>query len=203
MVPRMECPRTRLLLRTRFSGALGVALFLLLVSPAAAQKHRDKNNAPAPDSEQSLAPLPDNAAVDQTISEMLGAWQVGDIDRLHKTYADDVVVVSGAWEPPIIGWDNFLRAYQQQRARMQTVRMDRQNTYVKVDGNVAWANYQWDFEATVDGQPTAARGHTSLVLEKREGRWVIVHNHTSLVAQSPAIAAPANSPPPESKPPGS
>jgi ketosteroid isomerase-like protein len=133
---------------------------------------------------------------------MLGAWQVGDIDRLHKTYADDVVVVSGAWEPPIIGWDNFLRAYQQQRARMQAVRMDRQNTYVKVDGNVAWANYQWDFEATVDGQPTAARGHTSLVMEKREGRWVIVHNHTSLVAQSPTLAAPANSPP-ESKPPGS
>jgi uncharacterized protein (TIGR02246 family) len=203
MVRRIECPWVRPLLCGLFSCLLGVTLFLFMGSPAAAQKNKgkDKNTPPAPDSGESLVPLPDNRAVDLVISEMLGAWQIGDIDRLHKAYADDVIVVSGTWDPPVIGWENFLRAYQQQRARMQEVRLDRQNTYIKVDGNVAWANYQWDFSATVDGEPAAARGHTSLVLEKRDGRWVIVHNHTSLVSQSPATTPPVNSAPAESKTP--
>ena len=61
---------------------------------------------------------PDSQAIDQAIGEALGYWQIGDVDSLHKYYADDVVVVSGAWEPPVIGWDNFLKAYQAQRAQV-------------------------------------------------------------------------------------
>jgi ketosteroid isomerase-like protein len=76
---------------------------------------------------------------------------------------------------------------------MQQVRMDRSNTYIKYSGNFAWACYQWDFSAVVDGQPAAARGQTTLILEKRNNRWVIVHNHTSL-AQTAQSTAPANTP---------
>src|SRR5437899_3977272 len=59
---------------------------------------------------------------------MLGAWQIGDVEMLHKYYADDVTVVSGAWEPPLVGWANYLRAYQSQRERMTAGRLDRNNT---------------------------------------------------------------------------
>jgi ketosteroid isomerase-like protein len=86
---------------------------------------------------------------------------------------------------------------------MQQVRMDRTNTYIKVSASVAWACYQWDFAGVVDGQQTQSQGQTSLVLEKRNGRWVIVHNHTSLAARAPQ-AAPANAPtgvPADTKPP--
>jgi ketosteroid isomerase-like protein len=124
---------------------------------------------------------------------MLGAWQLGDIEKLHKDYGDDVVVVNGAWAPPVIGWTNYLTVYQQQRTRMQQVRMDRSNTYITVRGNVAWACYQWDFAGLVDGQPASSQGQTTVVLEKRNNHWVIVHNHTS---QAPA--PPAN--PPAAKP---
>jgi ketosteroid isomerase-like protein len=69
---------------------------------------------------------------------------------------------------------------------MQQVRMDRVNTFIKVSGGgIGWATYQWDFSGTVDGQPMTSRGHTTLVLEKRNDQWLIVHNHTSLV-QPPA-----------------
>ncbi len=124
---------------------------------------------------------------------MLGAWQLGDIEKLHKDYAEDVSIVNGAWAPPILGWTNYLAVYQQQRARMQQVRMDRTNTYIKVSGTMAWACYQWDFAGVVDSQQTESQGQTSLVLEKRNGRWVVVHNHTSLAARPPQTA-PANAP---------
>jgi ketosteroid isomerase-like protein len=166
---------------------------------------KKKNNAPASDGTPSI-PLGDEQQIDYMISSMLGAWQVGDVEKLHQSYADDVTLVSGIWGPPVIGWANYAALYQQQRNRMQQVRMDRSNTLIKVEGMVAWACYQWDFSATVDGQPSGSRGQTTLVMEKRNNRWVIVHNHTLLVqaTQPGTPSAPGNSvpatQPPEGKP---
>jgi ketosteroid isomerase-like protein len=162
---------------------------VLLFSGAAAlgqrKEQKGKKNEP-------LVPLPDEQVINNGISEMLAAWQIGDTELLHKHYADDVMVVSGAWEPPLMGWERYLQAYRSQRERMQNASLDRVNTYVTAKGNIAWAVYQWQFFALVDGKPTAARGHTTLILEKRNARWLIVHNHTSVV---PEVREPAPAPP--------
>jgi ketosteroid isomerase-like protein len=158
------------------------ALLLTSVSPGVAQeKDKKKKKDAAVDNSGPIIPMTDEQQIDYLISEMLGAWQIGDIERLHKAYADDVVVVSGVWAPPVVGWNSYLASYQMQKARMQQVRMDRMNSFIKVGGTVGWACYQWDFAATVDGQPSSAQGQTTLILEKRNNHWVIVHNHTSLV----------------------
>jgi ketosteroid isomerase-like protein len=196
-------------LRALFTLATCIAILLSAASPAVAQKK--KKNPDAPADTHTTIPMPDEQQIDYNTSEMLGAWQVGDVDRLHKTYADDAVFVSGLWAPPIFGWSNFLSSYQLQRARMQQVRLDRVNTYIKVRGIVGWACYQWDFSGMVDGQPMTARGQTTLVYEKRNDHWLIVHNHTSVAqaappttAQPPQPALPANTSQPQaSKPPNS
>jgi uncharacterized protein (TIGR02246 family) len=172
---------------------LGALLVFVAVSPAAAQKK--KKNAPPPANNASVVPLPDEQQVDFVISEMLGAWQLNDTERMHKDYAEDVVVVQGVYAQPVIGWANYLVLYQASRQRMNRVRLDRANTYIKVDGNVAWACYQWDFAAVVDEQTSTAQGQTTLVLQKRDGKWLIVLNHTSLVSPTPA-STPANTPKP-------
>lgn len=172
-------------------------LFLTLTcaSPVPAQKEKKKkpDASQSADSSKMLVSLPDERQIEYMLSEMLGAWQVGDIEKLHSDYADDVVVVNGSWAPPIVGWNNYLALYQQQRARMQRVRMDRTNTLIKVIGAVGWASYQWDFEAVVDGQPMQSQGLTSVVLQKRNDHWVIALNHTSF-APKPPQAAPASAP---------
>lgn len=145
-----------------------------------------------------LVSLNDEQQIDYLLSEMLGAWQLGDAEKLHGDYADDVTIVNGSWAPPILGWTNYLTVYQQQRARMQQVRMDRYNTHIKVSGTAAWACYQWEFAGLVDGQQTESQGQTTVVLEKRNGHWLIVLNHTSLAAKVPPAApasAPAGQPP--------
>jgi uncharacterized protein (TIGR02246 family) len=191
--------------RTIMSLLLCGTVMLVAVAPASAQKDKKKKNeAPAPTtSNTSVIPMSDEQQIDYMISTMLGAWQIGDVDKLHQAYADDVTIVNGAWAPPVIGWTNFLALYQQQRARMQQVRLDRTNTLLKVDGTVAWACYQWEFTGTVDGQPTRSLGQTTLVMEKRNGRWVIAHNHTSLVPSTqPSIPAAPGNAPPATPPPG-
>jgi ketosteroid isomerase-like protein len=188
-----------------FLFLIAAALSLACVSNAAAQKEKKKKNEPPPpaDSSNTLVAMSDEQQIDYLLSEMLGAWQLGDIEKLHKDYADDVSLVNGSWAPPVLGWTNYLAVYQQQRARMQQVRQDRSNTYIKVSGTVGWACYQWDFSAVVDGQPAESQGHTTVVLEKRNNHWVIVHNHTSLAPKAQPIA-PANTSPaqPPAKPAG-
>jgi len=190
----------------KFAGKGGacVVLALLLLAaaaPAAAQKNKNKKNAPATaDSSssadaKSLLPAPDSQVIDRTVGEYLGYWQLGDVDSMHKYCADDVLVVSGAWEPPVIGWDNYAKAYQAQRAVVTGGHMDRSNIYAKVNGNSAWATYQFYYAATVDGKVVEFRGHTTLVLNKQGDRWVIVLNHSSVVSTTaPTSPAPAVEP---------
>jgi ketosteroid isomerase-like protein len=190
--------------RTLFALVVCLAISFSTASSADAQKEKkkkkDANTASEP---HTTIPMADEQQIDYKISEMLGAWQLGDVDRLHQDYADDAVFVSGTWVPPIFGWSNFLPLFQQQRARMQQVRMDRSNTFIKVSGAVGWACYQWEFGGNVDGQPITSRGQTTLVLEKRNDRWMIVHNHTSVALPGPATTTqPANTPQP-GKPPTS
>ena len=165
-------------------------LSMALASPAAAQKEKKKKKGAATSDTSPVIPMSDEQQIDYMISTMLGAWQIGDIDRLHQSYADDVMIVSGTWAPPVIGWSNYVVLYQQQHGRMQHIRLDRSNTYIKVEGNIGWASFQWDFTAIVDGQPMNSQGQMTLVVEKRNNRWVIVHNHTS-VTQAPVPVTPA------------
>jgi ketosteroid isomerase-like protein len=133
---------------------------------------------------------------------MLGYWQTGMVDQMHKFYSPDVMVVSGAWGPPISGWVAYAAAYQAQRARIQGGQLDRTNTLIKVDGASAFATYQWEYFATIDGAQHDIRGHTTLVLEKQDGAWLIELDHTSIVsddlqqspvnANAPALVLPAN-----------
>jgi uncharacterized protein (TIGR02246 family) len=162
-------------------------LAVILLSPVFAQKNKKNQKQPPPDAQGSALPVSDDDAIERQISQMLAAWQTGDSEGMRAFYADDVLLVSSAWEPPVSGWPAYLRAYQAQRARIQSVQLQRSNTFRKVTGNSAWATYQWELSGVMDGAATNAHGHTTLVFEKRNGRWLIVLNHTSLT-QEPASA---------------
>jgi ketosteroid isomerase-like protein len=172
----------------------GLLTLLVALPGTFAQKKKGKKDQGQTNPE---VRLPDNQVIDKDISEMLGAWQVGDTNMLHNYYADDVTVVSGAYEPPLVGWPAYLAAYQRQRSRLGSLRLDRRNTFILVRGDVAWASYQWEFNALVDGRPTSARGQTTLVFERRDNRWLIVHNHTSEICEAPP---PVPQPSPPAKP---
>jgi ketosteroid isomerase-like protein len=189
---------------TRRLFVLAMVLMTLAGSPAARAQKQQKQQKPAPQKDAPadttpVIPQADDQAVDTAITEMLGAWQIGDVEMLKKYLADNLLVVSGYWEPPLMGIDKYIAAYQRQRERVRGPQLNRTNTFIRVQGNVAWAVYQWVFTGEVDGQPTGYRGHTTLVFEKRNGRWLIVTNHTS-IASLPQEAVPQQTPPAPAKP---
>ena len=172
--------------------------FSLAVAPGASaqnDKKKKKNEPPKVNNDNAnpVVPLSDEQQIDYMLSEYLGAWQLGDTERMHKFYSEDVSVVNGGWAAPVVGWTNFKALYEQQKSHMQRVRLDRMGTYIKVNGTTAWACYQWEFEALVDDALTTARGQTTLILVKRDTRWLIVHDHTSVV-QTVKQGQPAGTP---------
>lgn len=194
----VKASRYRSVVRPGGMSRFGLAILVLAASLcgtglAYGQKQNKKNKKDAAaDANVSTASLmPDNQAVDLLVSQMLGAWQAGDADGMHKFYADDVMVISGAFEPPLIGWANYARAYQAQLARTSGCRLERINSYTKVLGDTAMVTYQWQFLGNVDGRNTQAFGHTTLLLEKRLGNWLITLNHTSAIpTDDPSTSTP-------------
>ena len=133
--------------------------------------------------------VPDSQMIDHDIGEMLGAFQVGNVEAMHKYYADNATFVRGTYDPPLIGWANYVKMYQQQRAAFPGMQLIRRNTSIFVHADVSWVSYQWEFDSTFNGKPFSARGQTTLVLNKVGDNWLIVHNHTSEIC--PGNAAPA------------
>src|SRR5580765_2552374 len=92
--------------RTFFRFVVCMSIFFSFASSADAQKEKKKKKDAA--EPHTTIPMGDEQQIDYKISEMLGAWQLGDVDRLRQDYADDAVFVSGTWAPPIFGLSNYL-----------------------------------------------------------------------------------------------
>jgi ketosteroid isomerase-like protein len=203
--------RKALRLAVALLATLAIAVSLSVPGAHAQNDKKKKKNEPPKvnnDNANPVVPLTDEQQIDYMLSEYLAVWQLGDAERMHKFYSEDVSVVNGGWAAPVVGWTNFLALYQQQKSHMQRVRLDRMNTYIKVNGTTAWACYQWEFEGLVDGTLTLAHGQTTLVLVKRDTRWLIAHDHTSVVdsrkegqpGSAPSGGRPASTPSPQDKP---
>jgi ketosteroid isomerase-like protein len=172
--------QTRALARVRYFSVL----FLILTVASGirgGQKSGKSKNSENASKQAGPLPLPVTDQIEYDIGEMLGAFQIGELEMMHKHYADNATFVSGAFEPPVVGWQNYAAMYVRQRAAFQGTQVIRRNTYVFTHGDTAWASYQWELIASLNGKPYSAQGQTTLVFVKVGEAWLIVHNHTSQI----------------------
>ena len=133
--------------------------------------------------------------IEAVIAAVIDAYRAGDYTAMGQYYAPDVSMVPGDYNPPLVGWSVAEGRYRQIHSNLSGVELIRDNTRITRRGNFAWAVYQWRFAGMLGKEGVAAVGHTTLLLEKRHGRWIIVHNHTSALMpprppEKPAPGAP-------------
>lgn len=158
------------------------ALIVFVLAPTGAQaQKKQKDQAINPNATMPPIPLSIPDQLDKDVSEMLGAFQLGDVERMHKYYAENASFVSGAYAPPVLGWPSYAAQYEKERAAFQGMQIVRRNTTVFHSGDVAWMSYQWELSALYAGKPYDAKGQTTLVFVKSGDTWLIVHNHTSQI----------------------
>lgn len=187
----------------RGGTCVAAAALILAVSCVtwAGQKKKQPKEPEQPAQAQPRVSLSVADQIDHDIGEMLAGFQLGDVELMHKHYAENVTFVRGTYEPPLTGWQNYVAAYNQQRAGFQGMQMIRRNTFIFTHGDTAWACYQWEFASEFNGRPYSARGQTTLVFNKVGENWLIMHNHTSEVSAPATPVPPATQQPPPAQTP--
>jgi ketosteroid isomerase-like protein len=120
--------------------------------------------------------------IEQLLDKYFQSVKMADVALASTIWlqSPDVVVVTplGRFQ----GWDsvqkdlyvNFLqKAFLERDLRPS-------NVHIQVNGNSAWAVFDWDFTAKLaNGQPFTSKGWESHVYEKTDGGWRIAHLHYS------------------------
>ncbi|MGH9789342.1 MAG: YybH family protein [Candidatus Acidiferrales bacterium] len=135
--------------------------------------------------------------IEAVITTVLEAYRTGDSATLGRNYAPEVTVVPGDYSPLIDGWSNVEPRYRLAYAAFAQLELLRENTRIARRGKLAWAFYQWRLAGARGKDMVQAQGHTTMILEKRGGHWLIVHNHTSMVPTAGPAPGPAPAAPPQ------
>lgn len=127
------------------------------------------------------APTPaDEAEIHAVLARQKDAWNRGDIQAFMQGYQQSPAIVFTSAGKIRRGWDETLASYEQKYVSGDAMGhlefRDVELQPVGADGAVALGKWQ------LTDTPKAGEGVFTLVLVKdADGRWAIVHDHTSLL----------------------
>jgi ketosteroid isomerase-like protein len=121
------------------------------------------------------------AAALQWLSTFEAACRGRDFEAGRLLFAPDAVAF-GTYATAVHGLDNIEREqWRQIWPRIREFRFEPQPAAAG-EGNSAWIAATWSSEATApDGRPFTRHGRATFTLARRDGRWLAVHSHVSLL----------------------
>lgn len=129
----------------------------------------------------------DTEAVRSVLLQEAAAFERGDLDALNKLWAhdDSVIVIENGHAN--YGWadyrDNHLAP---EMKAMKNVKFSFTDIKVRLAGNTAWATFKYTISADLKERHVEGNSLATAILEKRDGRWLIVHWHSSSPRRPPA-----------------
>ena len=127
----------------------------------------------------------ETTAVKGVLEDYIASVEKEGLELYTKVMVHDVGMVNyGTTGAPIVGWDALKAVIGDQNEALSETKISARDVSVRFapSGTWAWATCLWDFKAVMGGKPLALPVRCTWVLEKREGRWVIVHFHKSVAA---------------------
>ena len=123
----------------------------------------------------------DAATPEQWLQTFEAAVRARDFAGGRTLFAADAVAF-GTWARAVAGLDNIVREqWQNVWPRIRGFRFE-PDVRVRAVGDSAWIAGGWLTEVTgPDGRPVTRPGRGTFVLERRQGTWLAVHSHFSLL----------------------
>ncbi len=171
-------PKARLILSVALVSLIAVCVATVMYEVATAQ-----NN--------------DATSVRNVLQQNTAAFARNDLATLDRIWANDESVTVFENGHANYGWrdyrDNHLAP---EMAEMKNTKYALTDIVPHVAGNTAWATFKYTIAADIGTRRVEGSGLGTAVLEKRAGRWVIVHWHTSAPrrAPQPAVSPTPNKP---------
>ena len=127
----------------------------------------------------------DKQAIRETILKACQNWSAMNPDANDAYYAPDAKAVWFDLTPmQYVGWEDYKQGVKKLGEGLESLNIKvHDDLTVNRHGNFAWVTYTWTAELHLKGgkvERAEARGTD--VLEKRQGKWVVVHEHVSIPA---------------------
>lgn len=137
------------------------------------------------------AQVNDEEGVRRALLDNAAGFERNDLATLNKVWAQDESVTVFESGYANYGWtdyrDNHLKP---EMAEMKNVKYTLTDIKPRITGNTAWTTFKYTISADVKERHVEGVGLGTAVLEKRDGRWQIVHWHTSSSRRPPVGQAP-------------
>jgi ketosteroid isomerase-like protein len=125
--------------------------------------------------------------VTDVMTREAAAVEKGDLAALDKIWAnsEDVTVFESGHAN--YGWMDYRNSHLAPELKeFKNTKYSFSDMKVKVDGKTAWATFKYSLAADMGTRKIQSGGLGTAVLEQREGRWQIVHWHSSAPRRAPA-----------------
>ena len=132
----------------------------------------------------------DEDAVRAVLMQNSAAVEKADLAALDKIWAnDEAVTVFENGYANYGGLDYRNNHLGQELNEFANTKYPLSDVKIKTSGKTAWATFKYTFAADVGTRHSESSGLGTAVLEKRAGKWLIVHWHTSAPRRPPAPQA--------------
>ena len=126
-------------------------------------------------------------AVTDVLTREAQAVEKGDLAALDKLWAnsEDVTVFESGHAN--YGWNDYRNSHLAPELKeFKNTKYAFSDLKVKVDGKTAWATFKYTISAEMKERKIEGSGLGTAILEKREGKWRIVHWHSSSPRRTPS-----------------
>ena len=135
----------------------------------------------------------EKAKVKIVVDQLEEAFESEDIDLYGSIIAKDPDMVNLGTDvgERIVGWETLMEQYRQQNASYENTELTVSDQVIKLNatGNTAWFSEIVDWEVDSQGEHFSVKGsRLTGVLEKRDGKWLVVQMHTSVPVSGQAAA---------------
>lgn len=129
----------------------------------------------------------DEKAVLNVLMQNTTAFEKNDLATLDKIWANDEAVTVFENGHANYGWTDYRNNHlAPEMKEFKNTKYASSDVKVKIDGKTAWAIFKYTISGDAGGKRFDGGGLGTAILEKRGGRWQIVHWHSSAPRRAPS-----------------
>ncbi|MDQ6786476.1 MAG: nuclear transport factor 2 family protein [Acidobacteriota bacterium] len=129
---------------------------------------------------QTFAQVNDEKQIREVLLKNTTAFEKNDLATLDKIWANDEAVTVFENGHANYGWTDYRNNHlAPEMKEIKNTKYASSDVKIKIDGKTAWATFKYTISGDSEGKHFDGVGLGTAILEKRGGRWLIVHWHSS------------------------